>query len=223
VTVPSPSQHGARRAVGGSPLSSQTARGPARGPGNAQPDPGHNEVYGDRFASGLSDRTVRAQSRPSHSPSRHQPRPSEDAGSVAPSVAPTTISNVKKIVADSRFHDETLCQLLDAARLNLIGGEAKKALNRAARARVIELKDIKAQSSVGDVPDSANLKRHKKKSSKDRHTRKSESRRSDHGDPPPPDHQNGGNHGVEAAAAAPPPWVNDVSTKDLSLDSELIL
>lgn len=68
--------------------------------------------------------------------------------SPAPSVAPTTVSNVKKIVADSKFHDETLCQLLDAARLNLIGEEAKKALNRAARARVIELRDLRAAAGV---------------------------------------------------------------------------
>lgn len=68
--------------------------------------------------------------------------------SPAPSVAPTTVSNVKKLVADSKFHDETLCQLLDAARLNLIGEEAKKALNRAARARVIELRDLRAAAGV---------------------------------------------------------------------------
>jgi hypothetical protein len=36
---------------------------------------------------------------------------------------------VKNLVADSKFHDDVLCQLLDAARLNLIGEEAKKALN----------------------------------------------------------------------------------------------
>jgi hypothetical protein len=87
---------------------------------------------------------------------------------------------VKKIVAESKFHDDTLCQLLDAARLNLIGGEAKKALNRAARARVVELKDIRAQSIAGDVPDSTSLKRHKRKTSKDKHARKGGSRRSEH-------------------------------------------
>lgn len=68
--------------------------------------------------------------------------------SPAQSVAPTTVSNVKKLVADSKFHDETLCQLLDAARLNLIGEEAKKALNRAARARVIELRDLRAATGM---------------------------------------------------------------------------
>jgi len=64
------------------------------------------------------------------------------------SVAPTTTSNVRQVVADSKFHDETLCQLLDAARLNLIGIEAKRALNRAARARVVELRDLRAQGMV---------------------------------------------------------------------------
>ncbi|KAK8843968.1 hypothetical protein IAR55_006760 [Kwoniella newhampshirensis] len=67
------------------------------------------------------------------------------------SVAPTTISNVKKLVAESKFHDETLCQLLDAARLNLIGDEAKKALQRAARARVIELRDLKGKGQLEEA------------------------------------------------------------------------
>lgn len=89
---------------------------------------------------------------------------------------------------------------MDAARLNLIGGEAKKALNRAARARVVELKDIKALSNSHEALDSANLKRHKRKGSKEKHGRKSESRRSEHGD---------------AHQSAPPPWVNDVSILDL--------
>lgn len=65
-----------------------------------------------------------------------------------PSIAPTSASNVKKLVQNSSFHDETLCELLEAARLNLIGPEAKKALQRAARARVIELKDIKEKGAV---------------------------------------------------------------------------
>jgi hypothetical protein len=83
------------------------------------------------------------------------------------------------MVHDSRFHDETLCQLLDAARLNLIGGEAKKALNRAARARLVELKDMKARGDIDEVPDHSHLKRHKREKSKDKHGRKSESRRSE--------------------------------------------
>jgi hypothetical protein len=60
----------------------------------------------------------------------------------------TTPSNVKHIVSESKFHDETLCQLLDAARLNLIGPDAKRALQRAARARVIELRDMRANGEV---------------------------------------------------------------------------
>ncbi|WWC72987.1 uncharacterized protein I206_106951 [Kwoniella pini CBS 10737] len=72
----------------------------------------------------------------------------EDEISHHESAAPTTISNVKKLVAESRFHDETLCQLLDAARLNLIGDAAKKALQRAARARVIELRELREQAEV---------------------------------------------------------------------------
>nr|XP_031858883.1 uncharacterized protein CI109_005702 [Kwoniella shandongensis]KAA5525955.1 hypothetical protein CI109_005702 [Kwoniella shandongensis] len=67
------------------------------------------------------------------------------------SAAPTTISNVKRLVAESKFHDETLCQLLDAARLNLIGEEAKKALQRAARARVIELRDLRARGQAEEA------------------------------------------------------------------------
>ena len=62
---------------------------------------------------------------------------------LAPSVAPTTASNVKHLVKESRFHDEKLGQLLDAARLNLVGSEAKKALNKAAKARVVELKELR--------------------------------------------------------------------------------
>ena len=64
------------------------------------------------------------------------------------SIAPTTASNVKAIVADSKFHDETLCQLLDAARLNLVGDEAKKALRKAAKARVRQLNDFREEGEV---------------------------------------------------------------------------
>ena len=84
--------------------------------------------------------------------------PEDDAATVTAvsprplSIAPTTASNVKQLVAESKFHDETLCQLLDAARLNLIGDEAKKALNRAARARVIELKDMRMKGDMLPEP-----------------------------------------------------------------------
>ncbi|WVO15544.1 hypothetical protein L204_103204 [Cryptococcus depauperatus] len=70
------------------------------------------------------------------------------AQSLHESAAPTTMSHVKRLVDASRYHDETLCQLLDAARLNLIGEEAKKALQRAARARVIELKELREAGEV---------------------------------------------------------------------------
>lgn len=86
------------------------------------------------------------------------PRPMDDpvaavdaqrAGSPSDfSTSLTTASNIQQIVANSAHHDEVLCQLLDAARLNLIGAEAKKALNRAAKARVIELRDMRARGEV---------------------------------------------------------------------------
>ncbi|ODO06026.1 hypothetical protein L198_01254 [Cryptococcus wingfieldii CBS 7118] len=66
------------------------------------------------------------------------------------SLPSTTLSNVKRLIDSSRYHDETLCQLLDAARLNLIGGEAKKALQRAARARVVELKELRERGEEED-------------------------------------------------------------------------
>jgi hypothetical protein len=68
------------------------------------------------------------------------------------SMAPTTATNVAHMVADSKFHDEALCELLEAAKLNLIGKEAKKALRRAAKARVIELQDLRESVGIlGDV------------------------------------------------------------------------
>jgi hypothetical protein len=76
-------------------------------------------------------------------------RPPSPQHTEVPSLVPTTHSNVKNMVRESKFHDETLCQLLDAARLNLLGGEAKKALQRAAKARVIELRDMRAKGEVG--------------------------------------------------------------------------
>ncbi|WVR08956.1 hypothetical protein IAU60_006015 [Kwoniella sp. DSM 27419] len=79
--------------------------------------------------------------------------------STDPPTPATSVSNVNQLVADSKFHDETLCQLLDGARLNLIGDQAKKALQRAARARIIELRDLRQQqeirphSTTDDPPD----------------------------------------------------------------------
>ncbi|WOO84925.1 uncharacterized protein LOC62_06G008435 [Vanrija pseudolonga] len=94
-----------------------------------------------------------------HSHSRQQSAPLSyfsdvlsEATFKAPSYAPTTTTNVHNMVEQSSFHDETLCQLLDAARLNLVGEQAKKALMRAARARVIELKDIKEHGEQSPPP-----------------------------------------------------------------------
>lgn len=67
-----------------------------------------------------------------------------------PSAAPTTASNIKRLVSDSGVHDEELCQLLDGAKLNLLGSIAKKALQRAARARVIELRDRRETEAVSN-------------------------------------------------------------------------
>jgi hypothetical protein len=78
------------------------------------------------------------------------------------------------MVHRSSFHDETLCQLLDASRLNLLGDEAKKALMRAARARVVELKDIREKTKEMEKGVAARTeplvikkKRHRKKYSGD--------------------------------------------------------
>lgn len=138
----------------------------------------------DRVPSGMTGKAHSAKTRRSHAPSHHSGsdtvrEAASQATSRPASFAPTTTSNVKQLVADSRFHDDTLCQLLDAARLNLIGGEAKKALNRAARTRVSELKDMKARGEIEEVPSVGGLKRHHRKKSKDRHGHKSDSRASE--------------------------------------------
>jgi len=79
---------------------------------------------------------------------------------------------VPQMVQRSTFHDETLCQLLDASRLNLLGEEAKKALMRAARARVVELKDIREKTKelekevTRTEPLVIKKKKHKKRSGK---------------------------------------------------------
>lgn len=142
------------------------------------------QTQGDRVPSGLTVKSHGARTHHSRADSHHEGSvtvrdASSEATSRPASYAPTTTSNVKHLVANSKFHDETLCQLLDAARLNLIGGEAKKALNRAARARVTELKDMKARGEIDEVPDAHGLKRHHRKKSKDRQGRKSESRRAE--------------------------------------------
>lgn len=167
----------------------------------------------ERLPSGLSGHAPTTRTRHSRGHSHHdgsetvRQAPSE-ATSRPASYAPSTTSNVKQLVASSRFHDDVLCQLLDAARLNLIGGEAKKALNRAARARVTELKDMKARGEVEEAPNSHGLKRHHRRKSKDRHSRKSEDRGSDKVGTP----ERGGKAEAEIAQpVTPPQWAQDVS------------
>jgi hypothetical protein len=70
--------------------------------------------------------------------------PIADDVSCVSSAVPTEM--VPQMVHRSSFHDETLCQLMDASRLNLLGDEAKKALKRAARARVVELKHLRQKT-----------------------------------------------------------------------------
>lgn len=105
---------------------------------------GPEEGRGSRMPSMTSNMTVKG----SPNPRPQDLEPEHVMSPYTASSVSTTPSNVKHIVAESKFHDETLCQLLDAARLNLIGEEAKKALNRAARARVIELRDMRAHGGV---------------------------------------------------------------------------
>ncbi|WVW79485.1 hypothetical protein I302_101454 [Kwoniella bestiolae CBS 10118] len=143
----------------------------------------------------------------------------EEEGSVVPShhgsVAPTTISNVKKLVAESRFHDETLCQLLDAARLNLIGDAAKKALQRAARARVIELRDLRERGEIEEglrtpIPEepkstqsTPKKDREKRSKSRERSRKKSHSEKTE----------------TVVAAQEPPAWAQDIMGRLAAFDA----
>lgn len=163
----------------------------------------HHDESG-RSTSSLS-KTQRAQSPQSNLPAHHQRDDDatvmEDARSYQSrpvSVAPTTASNVKKLVAASKYHDETLCQLLDAAQLNLIGKEAKRALNRAARTRITELKELRTQGE-SQVHDLASSKKSKDRKWKDRHGRTSDSRRSEVKETPEP------------TVSGTPAWANEVS------------
>lgn len=142
--------------------------------------------------------------------------PEDDAATVTAasprplSVAPTTASNVKQLVAESKFHDETLCQLLDAARLNLIGDEAKKALNRAARARVIELKDMRMRGDMLPEPHVSHLPVVKENTPEKKKTKSRRSRsRDSHGNRK----VSGKTHVTEKAdkeCADPPPWAQEI-------------
>jgi hypothetical protein len=58
------------------------------------------------------------------------------------SMALTTQTEVDRVVQDSHFHDDALCQMLDAARMERLGEEARRALRRAARQRVHQLKHL---------------------------------------------------------------------------------
>ncbi|RXK38177.1 hypothetical protein M231_04551 [Tremella mesenterica] len=126
----------------------------------------------------------------------------------APSVAPTTTSNVHRLVAESKFHDETLCQLLDAARLNLIGDEAKKALNRAARARVIELKDMRVRGEmppepvIPDVNERDKKSKSKRSKSRDSHTHRKVSGRTERNV-----------SGRKAENDSPPQWAQEIMNR----------
>nr|XP_018259292.1 uncharacterized protein I303_08220 [Kwoniella dejecticola CBS 10117]OBR81450.1 hypothetical protein I303_08220 [Kwoniella dejecticola CBS 10117] len=133
------------------------------------------------------------------------------------SVAPTTISNVKKLVAESRFHDETLCQLLDAARLNLIGEAAKKALQRAARARVIELRELRERGAIEEglrepvIPEEpqpkstqSTPKKEKRSKSRDRSRKKSASEKAE----------------TVAITQDPPAWAQDIMGRLAAFDAE---
>lgn len=125
------------------------------------------------------------------------------------SVAPTTMSNVKRIVDASRYHDETLCQLLDAARLNLIGEEAKKALQRAARARVIELRELRAagELEVGLLSPAVVLPSHAEETPK----RAKRSKSKEKGRTVSGKSANSAKSEKGAAKQEPPIWAQDVS------------
>lgn len=55
------------------------------------------------------------------------------------SKALTTASLIDELVQGSHYHDETLCQLLSAARNEELGDAAKRAVRHAARHRVMQL------------------------------------------------------------------------------------
>lgn len=67
------------------------------------------------------------------------------------SEASSSFTKLQGLLDRSSFHDEILCQLLDAIHNRLIGEEAQKALIRAAKARVVELKDMKARGEVRSI------------------------------------------------------------------------
>jgi hypothetical protein len=58
---------------------------------------------------------------------------------------------VDNLVQGSHHHDETLCELLLAARNTKLGDAAKRALRHAARKRVMELMSENDQTAVSTV------------------------------------------------------------------------
>ncbi|WWC91089.1 uncharacterized protein L201_006030 [Kwoniella dendrophila CBS 6074] len=160
-----------------------------------------HEYHHDQEDDGIRDGNE-AQEEGGYEPSHHD------------SVAPTTISNVKQLVAESKFHDETLCQLLDAARLNLIGDAAKKALQRAARARVIELRDLRERGEIeeGIIPsivpeeprsNQSTPKKEKRSKSKERSRKKSTSDKTE----------------TVVAVQDPPAWAQDIMGRLAAFDA----
>lgn len=125
--------------------SGMTSQMPTQGSATPQPHPTQQEqdAMNGRIPSMASRATAHGSPR-TQATLIEDPEPSP-ASLLSMSTSP---SNVKQLVEHSKFHDEILCQLLDAARLNLIGSEAKKALQRAARARVIELRDMRNRGEV---------------------------------------------------------------------------
>ncbi|ORX39184.1 hypothetical protein BD324DRAFT_618757 [Kockovaella imperatae] len=122
------------------------------------------------------------------------------AESPAESVAPTNASNEQDLVKESKFHDETLCQLLDAARLNLIGSEAKKALNRAARDRVTELRALRDSGQLEDVIIPVQSMKNRERKSKHSHGKQARGRSS----------SNRHTRYSSEDANSPPPWAEEI-------------
>ena len=144
---------------------------------------------------------------------RLQPRPIvSDVASLAESVAPTTATHVKRLVNDSKFHDEVLCQLLDAARLNLIGSEAKKALNRAAKARVAELRDLRGKGLLEDADVLLKSPRTSRKSQERKSRERHSKRRGGSGESMSKVEEEGQDQ-------APPAWAQDIVARLAAFDS----
>ncbi|ORY33094.1 hypothetical protein BCR39DRAFT_557284 [Naematelia encephala] len=141
------------------------------------------------------------------------------------SYAPTTVSNVKKIVNDSSYHDDILCQLLDASRLNLLGKAAKQALLRAARARVIELRDLRAKGELDeDVPALPSLsqpKKEKKEKKAKKASGRSHGHQSDHIRHAEDDAVRPRSEDLAPPATQPPPWAQSLMDRLADFENRL--